>query len=1496
MSVPRRIWIRIPLALLFLLAVASTFSSLAQSVGDTLEPLAASSRRTGLVISEIMYRPTARTNAPELEFVELFNSQPFPEDISGWRLSGSIDYRFPPGTVLAGTSFLAVAKLPVLLQSQYGITNVAGPYTNSLPNDSGLVRLRNRVGAVLLEVSYGSKAPWPRSPDGTGHSLVLSRPSYGEGDPRAWSASDAIGGSPGQPEPGTPNDPLRTVVINEFLAHSPLPQLDFVELHNRGSLAVDLSGAWLSDTPGTNKYRIPAGTVLPAGGFAVFTESQLGFALSADGESIYLVNSNQTRVIDAVGFRPQGLGVATGRCPDGAPTFRTLQTPSPGAANAPCRLGPIVINEIMYHPLSRNSADEYVELFNRGSNSVSLAGWEISGGIDFTFPANASLPARGYLVVARNMTNLLAHYSQLNSGNTFGNYDGALGNAGDRILLTSPITIVTTNIDQVVTTNVVQVLENEVTYGTGGRWGRWSDAGGSSLELIDAHSDNTLADNWADSDETAKAPWTLVEQVGRLAHGDGTPNALHVLLQGAGQCLVDDFEVIGPTGGNLLANPSFEGGLSPWVPQGNHEGAALLENGGLNNSRCLQISTDGDGDSGANKIRVPLTASLTVNSMATLRAQVRWQRGHPEILLRTAGSYLEAVGRMTVPANLGTPGLPNSRAIANAGPAIHDVRHEPILPSANQPIRVTARLSDPDGLSQAVVRYRIDPSSTLASAQLLDDGSGGDALAGDGVFTATLPGRPAGDLLAFHVEATDWAVPSVARTFPSGAPARECLVRFGETMPSGVFGAYRIWFTQANSNRWTTRLKLNNQPLDATFVFGRNRVIYNTGALYAGSTYHSPRYTSPTGVACDYKLVFPEDDPFLGSDEATIVWPGLTGGDPVDQTGQREVTCYGMAGALDLPFNYQRFVHFFVNGVRRSFIMEDTQKPDGDMLKQWFPDDSNGRLFKVQIWTELNDAGTSTTTTSPATLANFMTDGEKKTSRYRWSWTPRAIGPTANDFSDLFILVDAVNSPASNYTASVEDVVDVEQWMRTFAVEHIVGNWDSYGYGNGQNMFTYKPDEGRWQMMMWDVDVSLGNASDSATTDLFKMTNPFFPTLNGDSTIVGRMYQHPPFARAYWRAIRDAVDGPLLASTANARLDARAAAFAANGVTASSPDTIKTFLSSRRSYCLGRLATVAANFAVTSPNPLTTSNSPVALTGTAPVEIRDIVINGVPVPVTWTSVTSWTARIIVRPGTNQMVLQGLDRLGQELSGMRRTNTVIYTGPDTEPERVVFINEWMASNVNPGGFPEPISGNYEDWFELYNPGAEPVSLAGCGLTDDLAAPFKSVVPAGYTVPANGYLLVWADGQPARNMSNSPQLHVNFQLSKAGEAIGLYAPDGRPIDTVTFGPQTNNVSQGRYSGGGTNIAFLTSPTPGADNAAPIESAPLAFTGIDRGAQGEVVLTWPTTAGRIYRIEFKNNLSDAVWIPLGPDHEATGASLSIVDQLTATTQRFYRIQEVR
>src|SRR2546421_8567097 len=65
----------------------------------------------------------------------------------------------------------------------------------------------------------------------------------------------------------------------------------------------------------------------------------------------------------------------------------------------PAKAQPI-INEIMYHPASTNLLEQWVELYNPGTNAVDLTNWKFSNGIDFTFPTNTVLKAGGYLVVA----------------------------------------------------------------------------------------------------------------------------------------------------------------------------------------------------------------------------------------------------------------------------------------------------------------------------------------------------------------------------------------------------------------------------------------------------------------------------------------------------------------------------------------------------------------------------------------------------------------------------------------------------------------------------------------------------------------------------------------------------------------------------------------------------------------------------------------------------------------------------------------------------------------------------------------------------------------------------------------------------------------------------------------------------------------------------------------------------------------------------------------
>ena len=1331
-------------------SAAARFVDLGDAIGEPTsatppridrELLGPSSRRTGMVISEIMYRPPTRDDARNLEFIELFNSLSIPQDLGGWQLTGSIGYTFPIGTMLPAGGFVVVAKAPEDIPAVYGLSEVLGGYDGRLDRDSGVVQLRHRAGALLLEAGYSASPAWPAAAGGTGHSLVLARPSYGEGELEAWEASTFKGGSPGGFDPIV-RDPLEAVRINEFLAHSDEPLVDYIELYNHSNEPIDLSGAFLSDRPDVNKFQIPTGTILPPRGFLVFEESELGFALDAAGEAIYLTNPDNTRVIDAVVFEAQANGISTGRYPDGAPDLRLLADLTPGAPNSLPWISPVMINEIMFNPLSGDDDDTYVELHNRSDQPVDVSDWRFVDGIQFSIPDGTTLAPRGYLVVAANRDRMISRYPQLNEGNTVGNMRGRLANSGERLTLALPVPRTLTD--------PIYVVVDEVTYRDGGRWGEWINRGGSSLELRDPRGDNRLSVNWTHSNERHKSEWVTIEHTGLLDNGRGTADELHIVLPGAGECLIDDVTVFVRGGPNQVSNGTFESNVTGWIWQGNHIQSGWHTAEGYQSNRSLRLRATGGGDNGANRAKIKLSSAISPGSTVTIRAQGRWLAGHTNVILRLKGNWLEAVGNLVPPPDLGTPGRLNSAYAANSGPAIHDVRHYPILPAVQEPVAITARAHDPDGIGSIELRYRVDPSTTFVTVPMVDDGTGADAMAGDGVYSATMPGRSSGTLVAYYVQAIDGHPTPATGRYPDAAPALEALVRWGESDPFGTFRSYRMWFTAATIQEWTSRVRLSNERLPGTLVYG-NRVIHNIGARYRGSPFIRPNYSSPTSGITAYSFHVPRDDRFLGTREFNLdglEQPGR------DNTLQRERMSFWIAEQLGIPFSHQTYLTVFLNGVRRGLVYTDSQHIDSDYVRSWWPDDDLGELHKIDDWFEFDDSVQREFNVN-ATLENFTTTrGVKKQARYRWNWNKRSNRGLDDDYSSLFALVDAMNTPGTDtYTAAVEAVVDVEQWMRVFAARRIVADWDGYGYSRGKNTWAYKPTQDRWQLIPWDLDFSLGGGSDGPTQTLFSANDP----------TIARMYNHPPFRRVYLRAFHEALQVALPPETMDPVMDRQYQAFLANQLNVGSPNTIKNWVDQRRAYIVGQLNSAAANLAITTQqgNPFSTGNPYLTLEGTAPVAVRTLTVNGIPFPVTWTGVTSWRLRIPLQPGANELVVEGWDSWDQRIDNGIDSTIVTYTGPGAAPDDFLAINEIMYHPPVPD----------TEFLELHNTSiTHAFDLTGFRLRG-LDFDFEP----GTIIEPNGFLLLVKD-------LAAFQAHHGTGLPVAGVYAGRLHPDGEQLSLV------------------------------------------------------------------------------------------------------------------
>ncbi len=150
---------------------------------------------------------------------------------------------------------------------------------------------------------------------------------------------------------------------------------------------------------------------------------------------------------------------------------------------------------------------------------------------------------------------------------------------------------------------------------------------------------------------------------------------------------------------------------------------------------------------------------------------------------------------------------------------------------------------------------------------------------------------------------------------------------------------------------------------------------------------------------------------------------------------------------------------------------------------------------------------------------------------------------------------------------------------------------------------------------------------------------------------------------------------------------------------------------------------------------------------------------------------------------------------------------------------IVINEYMSSNHNT--IPDPDDPDqYPDWIELYNFGRNSIDIGGFWITDDPDIPKKFRIPVGFpdrtTIPDGGFLLLWMD----RDLDQGPT-HIDFKLSvSTSEFVGLYDPDGRPIDSLETIPLGEDVSYGRAPDGDTTWRLFDpqagpQPTPGISN---------------------------------------------------------------------------------
>jgi hypothetical protein len=157
--------------------------------------------------------------------------------------------------------------------------------------------------------------------------------------------------------------------------------------------------------------------------------------------------------------------------------------------------------------------------------------------------------------------------------------------------------------------------------------------------------------------------------------------------------------------------------------------------------------------------------------------------------------------------------------------------------------------------------------------------------------------------------------------------------------------------------------------------------------------------------------------------------------------------------------------------------------------------------------------------------------------------------------------------------------------------------------------------------------------------------------------------------------------------------------------------------------------------------------------------------------------------------------------------------------EVPPATGIAINEVMARNATTV---TDATGAFADWVELLNLDDVEKDLSGFTFSDDADEPTKMAFPAGTTIAANGFLLVFCDGDAIQSTPAEP--HAPFSLSGDGETVLLSDDTGARLDGYDFPAMAVDQSYGRPVAGTGAPAVLPFATPGAPNdAQPSDAGP-------------------------------------------------------------------------
>ncbi len=460
-----------------------------------------------------------------------------------------------------------------------------------------------------------------------------------------------------------------------------------------------------------------------------------------------------------------------------------------------------------------------------------------------------------------------------------------------------------------------------------------------------------------------------------------------------------------------------------------------------------------------------------------------------------------------------------------------------------------------------------------------------------------------------------------------------------------------------------------------------------------------------------------------------------------------------------------------------------------------------------------------------------------------------------NGWSDLIALCNA----ATNNLAALENLIDVDRSLWMLAFNNVFINLDSYSGVFAQNYYLYQDNNGYFNPIMWDLNMSFGSFPflGSGNTSMGSLTNLNMEQLpvsmhSTDSywPLIKSLNANPLFKKMYFGHIKTLMDEKLSSGTYLQR-----AQFFQNLIQASViADTNDHFTDAQFSSSL-TTAIPFSSYTVPGIQNLM-SNRLAYLSGTSEInqtQAQISAINASPTSPTIGQTVTISAHVsnatTVYFGYRASVFDHFTRVemlddGQHNDGaagdqvygyqyaMDHILTQYYIYAENaligkfSPERAEYeyytlyanmsspqgnelvLNEILANNfsgvINEYGF-------RKDWLELYNNSSSTKNLLGLFLSDDKDKLNKYAFPINGTINSNSTNVVWMDN----TLNSSNYMHANFSLSNGGETVYLTNSQGLILDSVSYPLLIEDVSFGRCPDGTGTWGLMNNPSFNAQN---------------------------------------------------------------------------------